>query len=85
MPELRSPIAVPAAHRTIGAERVDATHHQPRIARAEDVIAESHAVDGARLEVLDHHVGTVDQPVDRGQTLRVAKVDAYAALVAVAG
>jgi hypothetical protein len=101
MPELRSPIAVPvrvpritlrdlvearpAAHRTIHAECVDAAHHEARIARAEHLIAKSHALDGAGLEVLDHDVRAVDQALDCSETSRLAKIDAHAALVTVAG
>ena len=57
--------------------------NQPRIDLAHRVIAKTKGFHGARTKILDQHVGSLDEPAQELQRLRVLEVQRQAALAAV--
>ena len=65
------------------AEPGDRAVHQPRPARRHRLVAESEPLHGAGPEVLDEHVGPVEQPLEHRAPARRLEVQRQAFLVAV--
>src|SRR3546814_4174197 len=67
-----------------GQKTLRRTIDETRIALGKAVRTQPHAFERAGAEILDHHVGAVDQPPRRDQAIGALQVEADAALVAVA-
>ena len=61
--------------RPAGAEAGYGRGDQPLVARAQGLVVEAHAGDGARREVLHEHVGTRDHAQEEGAVPRVLQIE----------
>src|SRR3546814_8257171 len=66
-----------------GQKTLRRTIDETRIALGKAVRTQPHAFERAGAEILDHHVGAVDQPPRRDQAIGALQDEADAALVAV--